>query len=357
MKPIRVLVVEDSLTVRRRLVEVVDADAGMEVVGEAEDGQAAIELCQQLQPDVMTLDMVLPVMDGLATTEHVMAYCPTPILVVSSSANRRDLFNTYDVLAAGALDVMEKPPGDDSNELWDRQLLSTLRLISRIKVITHPRARLNPMNSARQEAVRPAPIPARPATRSVRLVALGASTGGPGALLQVLKGLPADFPVPILIVVHLQTAFATAFAEWLDENTPHRVCYARDGQRLDMPGVFLAPADQHLTVRDGLLRLSHEAERHFCRPSVDVMFESIARECGATAAACLLTGMGRDGASGLLEIRQAGGLTIAQDEASCVVYGMPREAVLLGAASRILPLSAIGPALNALVKGAQLSSP
>jgi two-component system chemotaxis response regulator CheB len=163
-----------------------------------------------------------------------------------------------------------------------------------------------------------------------------------------LHTLPTDFRLPILVVLHIGEPFGAAFAEWLDGQSAHRVRFAQDGQRLDTPGVWLAPPDRHLVVRNARLRLTDEPERHSCRPSVDVLFESVASECGAATAACLLTGMGRDGASGLLRIRQAGGLTIAQDEASCVVYGMPREAIALGAAERVLTLSEIGPLLAAV---------
>ena len=345
MSPIRVLVVEDSLTVRKRLCEVLRADREIEIAGEAGDGKRAIELCAALRPDVITLDMMLPVMSGLAATEYIMAHCPAPILIVSSSTNRGELFKTYEALAAGALDVMEKPPGDAADVAWERRLVSTVKLLSRIKVITHPRARIGTFEGWRDPARGREPTVLQGAPRH-QVIALGASTGGPAAILQVLHGLPRDFPLPILIVLHIGEPFGAAFAEWLDGQSPHRVSVARDGQALE-PGVWLAPPNRHLVLRQGRLRLSDEPERHSCRPSVDVLFESVARECGPAALACLLTGMGRDGASGLLEIRRAGGATIAQDEASCVVYGMPREAVLLGAAERVLPLQQIAPALVA----------
>jgi two-component system chemotaxis response regulator CheB len=348
MSPLRVLVVEDSLTVRRRLCEVLAASPGIEVVGEAENGRDAIQLCGALRPDVVTLDMMLPVMSGLAATEYIMAHCPTPILIVSSSTNRGELFKTYDALAAGALEMMEKPRGDESDGEWERRFVAAVRLVARIKVITHLRARLPSARVASPPADSdPAPmIPRR--SRPCRLVALGASTGGPGAILQLLQALPADFRLPILVVLHIGEPFGSAFAEWLDGQSAHRVRFAQEGQRADVPGVWLAPPDRHLVLRNGRVHLTKEAERHSCRPSVDVLFESVAAECGAAAAACLLTGMGRDGASGLLEIRKAGGLTIAQDEASCVVYGMPREAVDLGAAECVLTLSEIGPLLAAV---------
>jgi two-component system chemotaxis response regulator CheB len=176
---------------------------------------------------------------------------------------------------------------------------------------------------------------------------IGASTGGPGAIVEVLRRLPPTFQTPILFVMHISEPFGAAFADWLDGQTPRRVAHAKDGDPVASAAgrVVMAPGGQHLVVRDGRLRLTGDPERHSCRPSIDVLFESVAREYGAAAAGCLLTGMGRDGAAGLLAIRQAGGQTIAQDEATSIIYGMPREAVLLGAAERVLPLGEIGSAL------------
>ena len=347
MKKLRILVVEDSLTVRKRLCEILAEDPAIEVIGEAQDGKAAIELCLQHRPDAITMDMMLPVMSGLAATEYIMAYCPTPILVVSSSINRGELFKTYDALAAGAVDVLEKPAGDASDEAWERKFIAALKMVARIRVITHPRARLGTMR------LQPPDLPSlsQPSVGRIgQLVAIGASTGGPGAIVEVLRGLAPDFTLPILLVLHINEPFGTAFADWLDGQTHRRVAYAKDGEPVAaaVGRVAMAPPDQHLAVRDGRFHLTRDPERHSCRPSVDVLFESVAREYGAAAIAGLLTGMGRDGAAGLLQIREAGGVTFAQDEATSVVYGMPREAVLLGAAGRVLALTEIAPALSAL---------
>jgi two-component system chemotaxis response regulator CheB len=354
MPKLRVIVVEDSMTVRKRHIEILNAEPDIEVVGEAEDGKRAIELCQQHRPDIITMDMMMPVMSGLAATEYIMAHCPTPILVVSASINRGELFKIYEALAAGAVDVLEKPDGTAAAGAWESRFIAMVKLVARIRVITHPRARLTGL-SARALAV-PAHEPHRTA-RKIELVAIGASTGGPGAVLEILRALPADFQLPILLVVHINEPFGTAFADWLDGQTGRRVTYPTDGMPVIAAAgrVIVAPGDKHLVVREGRLRLTRDPERHSCRPSVDVLFETVATEYGASAAACLLTGMGRDGALGLLKIRNAGGLTIAQDEATSVVYGMPREAALLGAATHVLRLGDIGARLAAL-QGVELET-
>jgi two-component system chemotaxis response regulator CheB len=356
MPKIRVLVVDDSLTARKHLVEVLSTDPELEVAGEAEDGNRAIELCRTLRPDVITLDMMLPIMSGVAITEYVMAYFPTPILIVSSSTNRGDLYKTYDALAAGAVDVFEKSNGTDPDGVWEQALVATVKIVARIRVITHIRGKLG---SPARISANPAGFESGESGARKILIAIGGSTGGPAAMVEILRGLPAGFAIPILLVIHIGEPFSAAFAEWLDAQSGLRVRYAADGDplpTLGQSGVVMAPPGFHLVVQRRELRLTREPERNSCRPSVDVLFESLAMEHGPETAACLLSGMGRDGAAGLLALRQAGALTMAQDEASCVIFGMPKEAIDMHAVDRVLALSQIPTALAGIACETQLRS-
>jgi two-component system chemotaxis response regulator CheB len=354
--PIRVLVIEDSLTVRKRLIEVLEIDPNFVVVGEGVNGKDAIELCQQHRPDVISMDMMMPLMTGLTATEYLMAYCPTPILIVSASVNRQEALRTLDALAAGAVDVLDKPGAEDDGGRWERQYLSTLRIVSRVRVITHPKAKLGGWRPPSSEA--PKPFESTNKVTSHELIAIGASTGGPQAMMQLLPALPRDFYLPILLVMHIDVRFDVSFREWLDGISDMPVRHAVHDEPLPKPGqrgIWLAPAERHLIVEHDRLRLISTRERNSCRPSVDELFESLARELGPRAIACQLTGMGADGAAGLLAMRQAGSLTLAQDEATSVVFGMPAEAIKRGAAQRVLPLQEFAPVLTQLASAAKTS--
>ena len=349
-KKTAVLVVEDSLTVRKHLVAVLSSDPELEVAGEAADGKTAIELCQRLRPDVITLDIQLPVLSGLAVTEYVMAYCPTPILIVSASTNRGNSYKAYDALAAGAVDILEKPAGPGTDAGWEQVFLARVKMVSRIKVITHLSGRFHKQGGRLT-------TPASPIHRAIRqpppyrVVAMGASTGGPAAVASVLRSLPRDFPLGVLLVIHIAEAFGAQMADWLDSHSRLRVSCCRDGEPLPEIGqgrVILAPPGRHMLIRGGALHLSDEAERHSCRPSVDVLFESLAREIGPQTIACLMTGMGRDGAGGLLAVRLSAGRTLVQDEATSIAFGMPQEAIRLGAAERVIALDEFAPVLMSM---------
>lgn len=352
MSGLRILIAEDSLTARKRLVEVFSRAPGCQVVGEAPDGERTVELCQRLRPDVVTLDLMLPRMDGLEVTERIMALCPTPIVIVSAAENRTEGLRTLDALAAGAVDAVEKPALHRFEE-WETALVARVKVASRVRVVSRPRGR-----AQRQEALAPPAVPqalrgpVSPMPRTPpRLVVMGASTGGPLAVRELLRALPRDFPLPMLLVLHLDEQLGGTMAGWLDGQSSIRVRSAEDGEPLPAPGracVRMAPPGRHLVVRGGRLRLVAGPERYSCRPSVDELFESVARELGPEAVGCLLTGMGRDGAQGLVALRRSGALTVAQDEASCTVFGMPREAIRLGGAACVLALDEIAPWLATL---------
>jgi two-component system chemotaxis response regulator CheB len=348
MAAIRVLVADDSITVRKRLIQVLSADAALEVVAEAKDGRSAVAMCERLRPDVMTMDVMMPEMDGVSATEYIMAHCPTPILVVSSSSHRGQILQTFDALAAGAIDVLDKPAGIEAMGVWELELVGAVKMASRIKPIMRApvagRARgLKPAASAAD-----ADSSSSPNHGDALIVAIGASTGGPSAIAKILSQIRPDFPLTILLVLHVAPEFAEGLVHWIANLSKIPVRVAVDGEQLPRPGrgqVIMAPPDRHLVVSKGCLRVTMTAERHSCRPSVDVLFESLARECGARAIAGLLTGMGKDGALGLLAIRRSGGQTMAQDEASSTVFGMPREAIALQAAQVVVPLAEVAATL------------
>ena len=351
MNRVRILIVDDSLTVRRRLAELFAFDPECEVVGEAMDGQQGYEMCQRLRPDVVTMDLMMPRVDGLQATELIMAHCPTPIVVLSAAENRTEGLRTMDALAAGAVEAVDKPAGLPDAR-WVSSLVSRVKTASRVKVITHLRAR------RRSELA--IPVVTAPAARVVspplvapRLLVIGASTGGPSAVRTLIKGLPADFPLPILLVLHITEQFDAAMANWLEAQCGVTVRSASDGEPLSELGrksVRMAPGNRHLVVRGGRLKLEEGPERHSCRPSVDELFESVARELGAASIGCLLTGMGKDGAEGLSAMRKAGACTVVEDESTCVVFGMPREAIRLGAAQHVVGLTEIAPLLATLAR-------
>ena len=340
--PIRVLVVDDSLLVRQILGRLLESDPAVRVIGYAVDGKEAVETTFQLRPDLITMDIRMPGMDGLEATEKIMAYRPTPILIVTSARDRRGVQVTMEALAAGALEVVEKPTilPDDSWEALGAPLVEKVKLLAGVKVITHLRGRSRLLTGRARPDER---------ERPQRVVGIGVSTGGPGVLDVILGALPADFPLALLIVQHISEGFVAGLVEWLSRQVRLPIRLAREGDQVRPGLVLMAPEGVHLIVeRGGRAHLGRALPVGGHRPSADVLFRSLADVYGEAAVGVLLTGMGRDGAEGLRAIRSAGGYTIVQDEESCAVFGMPKAAIELGAAPDILPPAGIAERLMQL---------
>lgn len=338
----RVLVVDDSSFVRDIITMILQQDPEIEVIGQAENGQIAIELVESLRPDLVTMDIMMPVMDGLSAIQHIMAYQPTPILVVTSSSEAEV---AYKAIANGALEVMQKPDLSGDEAEW-MGFTRRVKLLAQVKVITHVRGR-----GAASTQVLPFMGAAAQASSRDRLLAIGASTGGPAALAKLLGGLPPDLGVGVVIVQHIADGFVPGLVSWLSTVTILNVKAAEEGEKIEPGTVYIAPTGAHTVVSSGgRLCLLDAPPVDSQRPAVDVLFESVQKQYCQRSIAVLLTGMGRDGARGLKAIRDAGGRTIAQDEASCVVYGMPKAAVELGAAEQVLPLTDIPRAVIKLLK-------
>lgn len=337
---IRVLVAEDSAVTREFLVALLQRAPGFEVVGAARDGAEAVEEAERLRPDVVVMDVHMPRMDGLEATRRIMAAVPTPIVLVSATT-RDEAALGFEALKAGAVAVSGKPVGPErpDHETSARAFVDTVRLMSEVKVVRR---------WPRREARAAAPGRAAP-ERRVRLVALGASTGGPAALAQILGDLPSDLEAPILIVQHITPGFASGLAEWLAKETRLRVKLPEPDETVRTGAVYLAPDGVQMGIRpDGRIHLAAGPGGDGLCPSASYLFESVAEAYGRWAMGILLTGMGRDGAAGLRRLRMAGGVTVAQDEATSVVFGMPAEAVRLEAAEYLLPPDGIVRFIRAL---------
>jgi len=342
-KKIRVLVVDDSAIVRKILSECLAAEPGLEVVGVAPDPYVARDKILALEPDVLTLDIEMPRMDGLTFLNKLMRFHPMPVIVISSlgqSSTRLAL----EAMRLGAVEVLAKPSGPYS--------VGELRHTLAAKIRAAAAARVRPALRTPAEPQAPPAVPAVPAGSldATAVIAIGASTGGTEAIREILSVLPADCP-GIVIAQHIPPVFSKAFAERLNQICAMEVKEAADGDFLVPGRALVAPGDYHMLVRRSGMAARVEVKTgprvHYQRPSVDVLFTSVAEAYGPDAIGVLLTGMGADGAEGLLKMKQAGAHTIAQDEATCVVFGMPREAIRLGAAAQVLPLGSIGRAILA----------
>jgi two-component system chemotaxis response regulator CheB len=340
-KRIKVLIVDDSALVRRMLTEMLSSDASITVLGAAHDAYDAREKIKALNPDVLTLDVEMPRMDGVTFLRNLMRLRPMPVIMVSSLTDKGAEV-TLDALSIGAVDYLPKPKIDLAATLADYKE----ELIAKVKAAASARLRAPPTTaaSASADAILAKRDPLRQLRTTERIIAIGASTGGTEAIKEVLIRLPPDTP-GIVITQHIPKLFSGAFARRMDACCQVSVCEAEDGQQILRGHAYVAPGDMHLLlVRDGaryVCRLDEGPPVNRHKPSVDVLFRSVAQQAGRNAIGVILTGMGKDGALGLKEMRDAGARTVAQDEATSIVWGMPGEAVAVGGAADVLPLGDI----------------
>jgi two-component system chemotaxis response regulator CheB len=345
---IEVLVVDDSPVAREFLVYLLDSEPGIRVVGTVTNGKQAIEALKEKKPDVITMDIHMPEMDGFEATRRIMETSPTPIVIVTANENPREVGTSFRAIEAGALAIVPRPQGLGHPEFEANasELIKTVKLMSEVRVVRRwKRERMARLTAPARE------LGVKGDASEIQIVALGASTGGPVALQTILSRLPSDFPVPALIVQHIAAGFTRGFVEWLKQSSRLTVHLAAHGEAL-LPGhVYVAPDGFQMGVK-GISRiaLSHDAPEYGLRPSVSFLFRSLAEVYGRRSVGVLLTGMGKDGAAELQSMKERGAVTFAQDEESSVVHGMPGEAIKLEAATYVLPPEKISAALQSLVK-------
>jgi two-component system chemotaxis response regulator CheB len=338
-KKCRVLVVDDSPTTRQMMIQLINRTPDMTVIDEAGDGMEALRLAAKLTPDVILMDVIMPHLDGLEATRQIMQMCPTPIVLVTASLELSEADIAFKAIKAGALTVLRKPGANAHNDEV-AHLLSTLRAMSSVHVIHHHSRNVGPRF-----------VPSVPVMMVERpqVVAIAASTGGPAALSEILWNLPSHFELPVVIVQHITSDFVPSLVGWLNHMSLLPIRVARLGEAV-LPGViYIAPGGAHLQISsEHAIVMSKTPGAYRFMPSGDVLLESIARVYGNRSVGIVLTGMGDDGARGLLAMCRAGAFTIAQDENTSTVFGMPSEAIRLGATRQILPVSKIAPILTSL---------
>jgi two-component system chemotaxis response regulator CheB len=331
---IRVVVVEDSPSIRMTIIAMLESVPDIKVVGIAENGNEAVHLASRLKPDLITMDIRMPLMDGLEATRQIMSIQPVPIVVIANGIYETDLNIAFSAIQAGALTVVEKPKGLDpaSYEAVRSQLLTTVRSMSQVHVIRREH-KVKTLLGTR-------PLKALHQTlhkRRIQVLAIGASTGGPGILNQIFRELPQSFSIPILVVQHITPGFVDRMVDWLDGEAKVSIKVAADGEKLTPGKVFIAPENAHLTVRSGgMIKLEFDPPIKGYRPSASRLFETVGKVYGPLSVGIVLTGMGDDGADGMEYLSRSGGFTIAQDEASCSVSSMPKAAVDRGIVDEVL---------------------
>ena len=352
---IKVLITEDSPVVRGYLQHILNSDPDIQVVGTAQDGEEAVKMAAQTEPDVITMDIHMPKMDGFEATRKIMETHPVPVVIVSASWNPDEVDKTFRTMEAGAVAALEKPRGmgDPGSSSSIQELVNTVKLMSEVKVVRRwTRMRREKKNDV---AVPSVVTPVRKevpkvATVDIRLIAIGASTGGPLVLQTILSGLPKELPVPVAIVQHIAPGFLSGLAEWLTRTTGFQVQIAKHDEKLEEGQVYLAPDGSQMGIdRRRRVVLTDSAPEHSVCPSVSFFFRSVAKNFGKQAIGVILTGMGKDGSLELKLIKDRGGITIAQDKSSSIVHGMPGEAIKIGSATEILPSKKIADRIKDII--------
>ena len=342
-----VLIVDDSPVIREFLIHILGADPEIRIVGVAHNGEEAVAAVQDNKPQVVTMDIHMPKLNGFDATRRIMETNPVPIVIVSGSSTAEEIATTFHALESGALAVVRRPAGiaHPDHETTARELIQTVKLMSEVKVVR--RWRLGPKSPT---PVEPRPLKPPKGGAEIKIVAIGASTGGPVALQTILSHLPPSFPAPIVIVQHMAEGFTNGFAEWLGQTSGLPVRVAAHGETL-LPGyVYIAPDGYHTSITNNLrIALRKDEPENGLRPSVAALFRSLAESFGSNAVGIVLTGMGTDGAAELKLMKDAGAVTIAQDKQTSIVHGMPGEAIRLGAATHVLAPERIAPALTTLL--------
>lgn len=339
MEKIKVVIADDSFVARSFLRQILEEDDEIEVIAEAENGKDALRLVKELKPNLVTMDLEMPVMDGLTAITEIMASCAVPILVVSTETTEK---KNYAALALGALDAILKPQADISDMM---EFISKVKLLSKVKVITHLRPH---SGKVYHSVIKPKPKTLTDLNKN-RVFAIASSTGGPQALAIILAGLPSDFPCPILIAQHISDGFALGMVNWLGSLCKLPVQLAKDGDFVVDGKIYLSPSEVNLTISSSRrIKLIPHLSKEIYRPSCNVLLNSVANVYGSQSVGIILSGMGRDGAMGMLEIHQAGGDTLAQDEGSSTIFGMNKVAIDMGAVQKILPVDKISPLMCCL---------
>ncbi len=330
---IKVLIVDDSKVIQEFLAHLLTSDPEIQIVGFAASGSEAIEIARLKKPDIITMDIHMPGLDGYKATRAIMETIPTPIVIVSGSVNTKELNRIFKAIEVGALAVILRPPGFENPQFAEAQqeLIQTVKLMSEVKVV-----RLFPR--IRKEVIVPEPLSqtTEKDLKRIEVIAIGASTGGPAVLQKILSRLPKDLPVPVLIVQHIANGFVNGFKTWLSATSGIKVKIAEHGEPLTAGVGYIAPDNFHMGINSKKIILSHHPPENGSRPSAGYLFRSVAQSMGQNALGVLLTGMGKDGAEDLKTMKEKGAITIVQDEESSIVFGMPGEALRIGAADKAL---------------------